>query len=111
MTYTPAFGQAKADDDTFAVARPQVARVELVIDSHRITGDLRYGGPPRRLVDILNALDGGYATVFAGSMASSQRPDEDVQEFDIAQVRRDAILFAVPLGDTPAPGSSGEAVR
>lgn len=111
MTDTTAFGQAGIENGAFGVAQAQVARVEFVIDSHRVTGEFRYGGPRRRLVDILNALDAGYATIYGGSLSSSQRPDDEVEQFEIAQVRREAILYAVPVGDIPPPGSSVESVR
>lgn len=109
MTYTQAFEQTGTESAAFGADHAQVMKVEFVIDSHRVTGELRYGGPPRRLVDLLNALDAGYATIYSGSMGSAQKSDEQMKHFDIAQVRRDAILYAVPLSDTPR-GGYGEVV-
>lgn len=111
MTYTGAYEQTGTQSLGFAADQIQVVKVQFVIDSHRITGDFRYGGPPRRLVDLLNALDGGYATLFNGALGSAQKADEDMKDFEVAQVRRDAILYAIPLSATPAAGSYAEAVR
>jgi hypothetical protein len=112
MTYSPTFGQTGAGNETLGITpQAQVAKVQFVIDSHRVTGDLRYGGPPRRLVDLLNALDGGYATIFDGFLDSPLRPDDEMKHFDVAQVRRDAIIYAIPLSGAPAPGSHDESVR
>lgn len=109
MTYTTAFEQTTTDNGPFGADQAQVMKVEFVIDSHRVTGEMRYGGPPRRLVDLLNAIDGGYTTIFSGSMGGAQKSDEQMKHFDIAQVRRDAILYAIPLTDTPR-GGYGEIV-
>ena len=80
MTYSPTFGQTGADNEAFGIApQAQVVKVQFVIDSHRVTGDLRYGGPPRRLVDLLNALDSGYATIFDGFLDSPLRPDDEMK--------------------------------
>lgn len=109
MTYPTAPEQTANQIDGFGAQHVQVMKAAFVIDSHRVTGELRYGGPPRRLVDILNAIDGGYTTIFDGEMGSSQRSDEEMKQFAMAQIRRDAILYAIPLTDTPR-GGYGEVV-
>lgn len=104
MTYTTAFDQTATESGSFGADQAQVMKVEFVIDSHRVNGEMRYGGPPRRLVDLLNGLDAGYTTIYNGSMGTVQRSDEQMKHFDLAQVRRDAILYAIPLSDTPRSG-------
>lgn len=107
MTFTE---EITAEIGAFPAGQAQVLKVQLVIDGHRLTGEFHYTGVMRRLVDYLNALDSGYATIVNGSIGSAQRFDDEGKRFDVAQVRRDAILFAVPLNDTPPAGSSPETV-
>lgn len=72
---------------------------------------MRYSGPPRRLVDLLNAIDVGYVQVFDGCVDNPAREAAGASHFEVAQVRKDAILCAVPRDDGPAPGTPMEAVH
>ena len=80
--------------DVFAASDLQVVPVDLILDGHRITAEIRHPGAPRRLVDYLNAVDGAriilHNAAVNGAASSS----------GVAQVHRDGILIAVPLGNT-----------
>ncbi len=84
--------------------------VELVMDSHSVVGQIPHRGAPRRLVDVLNTIDGGFLVISAGELRDPFRPEQPPRAFAAAQVHRDAILFAVPRGGTPFSGSPLEAV-
>ncbi len=109
MTYSTTFGQSAAEADSGP--QQQVLEVEFVLDSHHVTGELRYGGPPRRLVDILNSIDTGYISIYAGAVANAVRKGTAASDFRIAQVKRDAILIAIPRTENTTPGGSMESVR
>jgi hypothetical protein len=112
MTYSPTFGPAaqSAPPDPFAAHEAHALKVEFIMDSHCLSGELRYVGPPRRVVDMLNAIDTGYILVYEGTIADVSRPAE-TRRFEVAQVRRDAIMLAIPRLDAPPPPSSFEAVK
>ena len=83
------------------------ARVELVLDSHRITGALHYSGPPRRLVDVLNAMDGPYLPLYTVEIEGLFGAEHALERFEVVHLVRDAVLFAVPRDDRrPSPDSS-----
>ena len=112
MTYSPTFGPAAAEAEALGRdGQVQAVKVEFVMDSHRVEGDLHYTGPPRRVVDMLNAIDSGYISIFDGVVDNAARRGEGAREFAVAQVRRDAIMLAIPRTDHTAPGTSMEAVR
>jgi len=73
------------------------ARVELVLDSHRITGALHYSGPPRRLVDVLNAMDGPYLPLYTVEIEGLFGAEHALERFEVVHLVRDAVLFAVPV--------------
>ena len=112
MTYSPTFGPAAAEVETLGRdTQAQVVKVEFVMDSHRVVGELRHTGPPRRIVDMLNSIDSGYISIFDGVVDNAARPGEGARKFDAAQVRRDAIMLAIPRTEYIASGTSLEAVR
>ncbi|HEU4759659.1 MAG TPA: hypothetical protein VFT91_06715 [Dehalococcoidia bacterium] len=86
------------------------SRVELVLDSHRISAELRYSGPPRRLVDVLNAMDGPYFPLYAAQIEDLFGAEQAPERFELIHITRDAVLFAVPRDDYRPSGSS-ELVR
>ena len=74
--------------------------VELVIDSYRVTGELRSAGSPRRLVDILNAVEKPFVVVHSGELDDPIIEDDEPRRFDLVQVHLETILFAVPRSDS-----------
>jgi hypothetical protein len=110
MTYSPTFGPA-AQADPFSAQETHSLKVEFIMESHRVSGELRYSGPHRRVVDMLNAIDVGYAIVHDGVVDNAARPGEGARPFEVAQIRRDAILMAIPRSEAPAQGSSFESVK
>ena len=110
MTYSPTFGAQAAEADPFARNEVHSLKVEFIMDSHRVSGELRYSGPPRRVVDILNAIDTGYIIVYDGVVDNAARRGHGARTFEVAQVRRDAIMLAIPRTDATSGGASFEAV-
>jgi len=96
----PDFLRREKGDD-----QDQIARAELFLDAHRVIGIIEQSGPPRRLVDILNAADGPVAVVRDAVVESLASPGEEPQRFGILHVKREAILLAIPVSaSAPAPG-------
>jgi hypothetical protein len=88
------------------------ARVELILDTHRVTGALEYNGEPRRLVDMIGNGSGEDAVVLSdASVESLVEPGEPQQLFQTLHVRREAILLAVPEWQTPASNDPIEKVQ
>jgi hypothetical protein len=88
----------------------QIVPVEFVIDSHRINAEIRHPGAPRRLVDYLNAVDGPRINLY--NCAVGQTDDEGaVGRFDDAQLFRNAIIIAMPRGNTTFTATSLEVVH
>lgn len=77
-----------------------VITLELVIDSYRVTGELRYRGAPRRLVDILNLSDNPVVALSEGALDNLLIEGDEPRRFDAVQVHRAAILFAIPRTDS-----------
>lgn len=111
MTYSPTFGNTAAQADPFTHTEVHLLKVEFIMDSHRVCGELRYSGPPRRVVDMLNAIDTGYVMVYDGVVDNAARPGEGARSFKVAQVRRDAIMVAIPRTDTALPEGAFESVK
>ena len=86
------------------------AQVEFVLDSHRLTGEIRYRGAPRRLVDILNGIDVPLLAVHDARLTDSSGTGSDGRHFDAVHVRCDSIQFAVPHSDPARSGTPFEAV-
>jgi hypothetical protein len=77
--------------------------VELVLESYRVTGELFAPGVPRRLVDILNSNDLSYFVMHSGNLDDPFNPSAEPRSFDVIQLDRDGILFAIPRGDVHKP--------
>lgn len=88
-----------------------VAIVEVVVDSHRVMGELRYTGLPRRLVDVLNAADGPFILLYDGELEDLSRPQPRQCRFPLIHVRREAILFVIPRAEPALPPSPREVVQ
>jgi hypothetical protein len=73
--------------------------VELVIDSYRVTGEIRSQGGPRRLVDILNTGEMPFVVVYDGEL-DDPRIDDEPRRFGLIQVHLETILFAIPRSDS-----------
>ncbi len=84
--------------------------VEFVTESCLVSGRVEISGAPRRLVDIMNSIEGKFVIVHEGTVADPWVEDSEPRSFDIAQVLLDDILFAMPRGDTPQQGSTFETV-
>ncbi len=107
MTYSPTFGNTATEADT----EVHLLKVEFIMNSHRVSGELRYSGPPRRVVDMLNAIDTGYIMVYDGVVDNAARPGEGARSFEVAQVRRDAIMVAIPRTDAVTSEGAFESVK
>lgn len=83
-----------------------VAKAELLLESHRVTGTLEQPGAPRRLVDILNNPDGPALVMRDATVESLASPGEAAHSHEVLHVRREAILLAVPV--TAGAPSSGD---
>jgi len=90
---------------------PSLARVELLLDTHRITGVLDQTGAPRRLVDVLNSRDSPAAIVRDASVESLADPGQQPPRFDIAHVKKGMILLAIPIPNAAPSRDSLEAVK
>jgi len=99
--------------DDFNTAPPQLTgvAVELVMDSYRIIGELRSQGGPRRLVDILNAVDASFILVHDGRLDDPLVEDDEPRAFEVVQLHLNTLLFAVPRGTLADVGNPVEAVR
>jgi len=87
------------------------ARVELLLETHRVIGIIDQPGPPRRLVDVLNAIDGPVAVVRDGLVENLAHLNGEAQRFGLLQVNREAILLAIPVSNGPPPPRSREVVE
>jgi hypothetical protein len=106
-------GAAAAVEETAAPVsgiQAQVIQGEFILDTHRVRGELRYQGVPRRLVDMLNSMDGAYLLLHDGEIEDPFADSPAPHRFEVAQMHREAILLAVPRGDAPQ-GDRLEAVR
>ncbi len=95
-----------------AALHPNVTHVEVMLDGRRITGALRYPGPPRRLVDIMNSLDSGILVLHDCEMDDPF--DETGEPLRLAFVQIDAvsILYVVPRqGGLPQHGDAVDTIR
>jgi hypothetical protein len=77
----------------------QVVPVEFITDSHRINAEIRHPGAPRRLVDYLNAVDGPRINIHNCRIGRETGP-EAAGRYPLAQIFRNAILIAIPRGNT-----------
>lgn len=88
-----------------------LGQVELLLETHRVIGVIEQSGPPRRLVDVLNTIDGPAAVVRDGLVENLADLDGEAQRFGLLQVSRDAILLAIPFSDGPPLPRSREVVE
>ncbi|MDO8617212.1 MAG: hypothetical protein Q7T33_16005 [Dehalococcoidia bacterium] len=85
--------------------------VEMVLGRHRITGEVRLSGAPRRLLDMLNGIEGNFLQVHDGRLEDLMREGEEPHTFGLAQVHLDSILFATPRSEAPERGDSFDVVQ
>lgn len=77
--------------------------VEIVMDSFRVNGELFAPGVPRRLVDILNSNDMTYFIMNSGTLDDPLNAEAEAHSFDVIQLDRSGILFAIPRGEVRKP--------
>ena len=77
--------------------------VEIVMDSFRVNGELFAPGVPRRLVDILNSNDMTYFIMNSGTLDDPLNAESEAHSFDVIQLDRSGILFAIPRGELRKP--------
>jgi hypothetical protein len=97
--------QEQATDQT------NFSRVELLLETHRVTGRLDRGGAPRRLVDILNTTDAPTVALRDVGVEKLAEPEVAPLTFDIAHVKCSAILLAIPDPEMSPPSGGLEAVQ
>lgn len=100
--YAEAQPQAEAPAQ-FEPPRAIGVRVEIVMESFRVSGDLFAPGVPRRLVDLLNSNDLAYFTMTSGVLDDPFNPEAEARSFDVIQLDRSGILFAIPRGEVHKP--------
>lgn len=96
-------GPAPAPVPEYMAPRSTDVAVEIVMDSFRVTGEIFAPGVPRRLVDILNSNDLAYFTMNSGTLDDPLNPGGESRSFDVIQLDRSGILFAVPRGEVHKP--------
>ncbi len=80
------------------------------MESYRVSGTIHVPGAPRRLVDIMNSIEGEFLLVHEGQIDDPSVEHGEARSFELAQVPLDAILFAMPRGGAPQQGSPFETV-
>lgn len=88
-----------------------VTIVELVLDNHRLVGEIRHPGAPRRLLDVLDSMDGGTLTISNVSLTAHNHAHDQERRFDLMQVKHHAILFALPREEPVTQASHIEVVE
>ena len=83
---------------------------ELLLETHRVTGVVGQAGAHPRLVDLLNNTD-AVLTVRDATVRSLADPNEQPRRCRAIQVRRQAVLLALPLSAAAPPGRGPEAVE
>jgi len=81
---------------------------ELLLDGRWVTGEIRYFGVTRRLVDILNALESGYLTLHKGTLRDRSGSS---LEFDLMQIARNSILLAYAHQGSASRIHPGEVIK
>jgi len=84
--------------------------VELFLEMHRVSGLVSSAGTQRRLVDLLNVAD-AVLTLRDATVRSFVDPNEPPRSSQAIQVRRQAILLAVPLSAAAPPDRGPEVVE
>ena len=85
--------------------------VELLLETHRVTGIVDQTGAQRRLVDLLNIAGGPVLTVRDASVESLADPNEQPRRCQVLRVRRQSVLLAVPVTTAAFPCGRLEAVE
>ncbi len=80
------------------------------MESHRVVGDLRTAGAPRRLVDLLNSIDTGVLNLRHCRLDDPLAGDASAEPLEAVQIARDSVLFVMPRGDS-GRGDPFEVVR
>jgi hypothetical protein len=78
-------------------------QVEILMESYRVVGELFAPGIPRRLVDILNSNDLPYFIMHAGTLDDPFNQSSEPVAFDLIQLDRAGIFFAIPRGELHKP--------
>ena len=86
------------------------SRVELLLETHRVTGRLDRQGAPRRLVDVLNTIDTATVVLRDVSVEKLAEPEMAPLSFGIAHVKCEAILLAIPDPEASPPSGGLETV-
>lgn len=91
---------------------PVVSKVvaEIVMGRYRVTGELRFPGPPRRFVDAMNTLETSFAVAFDARIEEAYGVREG-HRFDVVQLQPEAILFAMKRSGEDPPPSAFETVQ
>jgi len=84
--------------------------VELVLDTHRLVGEIRHPGAPRRLLDVLDSMDGGTLAISNVALTAHNHAGDQERRFDLMLVKHQAILFAVPRVEPVTQASRIEVV-
>ena len=84
--------------------------VELFLETHRVSGLVGQPGAHRRLVDLLNVAD-AVLTLRDATVRSFADPNEPPRNCQVIQVRRQAILLAMPLSAAAQPDRGPEVVE
>ena len=97
---------------TDSVQRPaEAVLVELVLEGHhRLTGEIQTAGIPRRLVDVLNGIEGDFAVIQEACLQDLAVEGSQSKSIGIAQIPVESILFAIPRGNAPRQGDTFETV-
>jgi hypothetical protein len=83
---------------------------ELFLETHRVSGIVGQAGAHRRLVDLLNVAD-AVLTLRDATVRSLNDPDDPPRRCQAIQVRRQAILLAVPLSAAAPVDHESEVVE
>jgi len=111
MVEPPALPSEALPITTFEPPRVAALPVEAMMDSHRLRGELRLGGVPRRLVDILNSGDGAYLVIHGAQLDDPLKSaGNEPRRLETVQILRDAILFIMPRG-VATPSDPFEVVK
>ena len=85
--------------------------VELLLETHRVTGIMDQTGAQRRLVDLLNIAGGPVLTVRDATVESLADPNERPRRCQVLQVRRQSVLLALPVTAAAPRGGGLETVE
>ena len=95
-----------------SVQRPEEGvLVELVLEGHhRLTGEIQTAGIPRRLIDVLNGIEGVFAVIQDACLQDLAVEGSERKTIGIAQIPVESILLAIPRGNAPRQGDTFETV-